>query len=161
TKKGEDIGYGLSMPFNNVTVRITYRIVARNSKTGNTEILTAGSDQARGIAGSVEDAAAGGMESLAAKLSPVILDKIASFVKGSVKKVAIRVNGVTDLDTNQEIKGMLQQIVWVTEVEEKRMGEFTVGYPENSIYLANSLRQKGRFKIVDFTPYALTLEWKK
>ncbi|MFH2119778.1 MAG: hypothetical protein ABIJ25_05200 [Pseudomonadota bacterium] len=160
TKKGEDIGYGLSMPFNNVTVRITYRIVARNSRTGNTEILTAGSDQARGTAGSVEDAAAKGMESLSAKLSPVILDKIASFIRGSVKKVAIRVNGVNDLDTNQDIKGMLQQIVWVTEVEEKRMGEFVVGYPENSLYLANSLRQKGRFKVVDFTPYALTLEWK-
>ena len=160
TKKGEDIGYGISMPFNNVTVRITYRIVARNSKTGNAEILTAGSDQARGTAGSVEDAAAKGMESLAAKLSPVILDKIASFIRGSVKKVAIRVNGVSDLDTNQDIKGMLQQIVWVTEVEEKRMGEFVVGYPENSLYLANSLRQKGRFKIVAFTPYSLTLEWK-
>jgi hypothetical protein len=160
TKKGEDIGYGLSMPFNNVTVRIAYRIVARNSKTGNTEILTAGSDQARGTAGSVEDAAAKGMESLAAKLSPVILDKIASFIRGNVKKVAIRINGVSDIDTNQDIKGMLQKIVWVTEVEEKRMGEFVVGYPENSLYLANSLRQKGRFKVVDFTPYALTLEWK-
>ena len=160
TKKGEDVGYGLSMPFNNVPVRITYRIVARNSRTGNMEILTAGSDQARGIAGSVEDAAARGMEELAAKLSTVILDKIASFVRGNVKKVAIRVSGVSDLDTNQEIKGILQQIVWVTEVEEKRMGEFVVGYPENSLYLANSLRQKGRFRIADFTPYALTLEWK-
>jgi hypothetical protein len=160
TKKGENIGYGLSMPFNSVTVRITYRIVARNSKTGNTEILTAGSDQARGTAGSVEDAAAAGMEDLAAKLSPVILDKIASFIRGNVKRVAIRVNGVGDIDTNQDIKGMLQQIVWVTEVEEKRMGEFVVGYPENPLYLANSLRQKGRFKVVDFTPYALTLEWK-
>lgn len=160
TKKGEDIGYGLSMPFNNVTVRITYRIVARNSKTGNTEILTAGSDQATGTARSVEDAAAKGMESLAAKLSPVILDKIASFIRGNVKKVAIRVAGVSDLDTNQDIKGMLQQIVWVTEVEEKRMGEFVVGYPENSLYLANSLRQKRRFRIVDFTPFVLMLEWK-
>jgi hypothetical protein len=148
------------MPFNNVTVRMTYRIVARNNKTGNTEILTAGTEQARGIARSVEDAAAEGLKNLAAKLTPAVLDKIASFIRGNVKKVAIRINGVTDLDTNQEIKGMLQQIVWVTEVEEKRMGEFTVGYPENSIYLANSLRQKGRFKIVDFTPYALTLEWK-
>ncbi|MDO9229379.1 MAG: hypothetical protein Q8M86_03165 [Syntrophales bacterium] len=56
---------------------------------------------------------------------------------------------------------MLQQIVWVTEVEEKRIGEFIVGYPENSLYQTNSLRQKGHFKIIDFTPYALTLEWKK
>ena len=160
SKKGEDIGYGLSMPFNNVTVRITYRIVARNSKTGNTDILTAGTEQARGTAGSVEDAAAKGMEALSAKLSPVILDKIASFIRGNVKKVSIRINGVGDIDTNQDIKAILQQIVWVTEVEEKRMGEFVVGYPENSLYLANSLRQKGRFKVIDFTPYALTLELK-
>ena len=158
SKKGEDIGYGLSMPFNNVTVRITYRIVARNSKTGSTEILTAGTEQARGTSGSVEDAAAKGMEALSAKLSPVILDKIASFIRGNVKKVAIRINGVGNIDTNQDIKGILQQIVWVTEVEEKRIGEFVVGYPENSLYLANSLRQKGRFKVVDFTPYTLTLE---
>ena len=26
TRKGQDIGYGISMPFNNVTVRLTYRI---------------------------------------------------------------------------------------------------------------------------------------
>lgn len=159
SKKGEDIGYGISMPFNSVTVRITYRIVARNGKTGNTDILTAGTEQARGMAASVEDAAAEGLKNLAKKLTPLILDKVASFIQGNVKKIAIRINGVSDLDTNQEIKGMLQQIVWVTAVEERRMGEFVVSYPENPLYLANSLRQKGRFKVIDFTPYALTLEW--
>jgi hypothetical protein len=160
TKKGEDIGYGLSMPFNNVTVRAAYRIVARDGKTGNMVILAAGTEQARGIARSVEDAAAEGMKNLAGKLAPAVLEKVASFIRGNVKRVAIRVKGVADLDTNREIKGMLQQIVWVTEVEEKRMGEFTVGYPENPLYLANSLRQKGRFRVVDFTPLALTLEWR-
>ena len=49
TKKGEDIGYGLSMPFNNVTVRLNYRLVARNNKTGNMEILAAGTEQGKGI----------------------------------------------------------------------------------------------------------------
>jgi hypothetical protein len=160
TQKGEDIGYGISMPFNNVTVRMTYRIVARNAGTGSMEVLTAGTEQARGMAGSVGDAAAKGMETLAQKIAPAILDKVASFIKGNVRKVTLRINGVTDLDTNLEIKGMLQRIVWVTEVEEKRLGEFVVGYPENPLYLANSLRQKGRLRVVDFTPYALTLEWK-
>ncbi|MDA8123879.1 MAG: hypothetical protein M0009_01645 [Deltaproteobacteria bacterium] len=160
TKKGEDIGYGLSMPLNHVTVRMSYRIVARDAKTGNAEILTAGAEQARGVAGSVEDAAAEGMKALAAKTAPLLLDKIASFIKGNIKRVSIQVAGVKDLDANREIKELLQQIVWVTDVEEKRRGEFVVGYPENSLYLANSLRQKGRFKIVDFTPYSLMLEWK-
>jgi hypothetical protein len=160
TKKGEDIGYGLSMPFNNVTVRLTYRIVTRNNKTESIEILAAGAEQAKGIAGTIEDAAAEGLKNLALKLSSIVLDKIAPFIQGNTKKVTIRINGVNDLDTNQEIKGILQQIVWVTDVEAKSFGEFIVSYPENSIYLANSLRQKGRFNIVNFTPYAITLDWR-
>ena len=161
TKKGEDIGYGLSMPFNNVTVRLTYRIVAKNNKTGSMEILTADTAQGKGLANNVEDAAAEGLKDLAEKLTPKILDKVASYVQGNIKKVSIKVNGVTDLDTNMEIKNILQNIVWVTGVEDKQMGEFIVSYPENSIYLANSMKQKGNFNVVNFSPYSLTLDYQK
>jgi hypothetical protein len=160
TKKGEDIGYGLSMPFNNVTVRLDYRIVAKN-KAGNMEILTAATEQGKGLANNVEDAAAEGLKDLAEKLTPKVLDKVASYVQGNIKKVSIKVNGVTDLDTNMEIKNILQNIVWVTGVEDKQMGEFIVSYPENSIYLANSIKQKGNFNIVNFSPYSLTLDYQK
>ena len=161
TKKGESIGYGLSMPFNNVTVRLTYRIVAKNNKTGNMEILAAGTEQAKGLAGSVEDAAAVAMEELAEKIAPLLLDKIGQYIKGNTKKVAIKVNGVNDLDTVLEIKAMLQSIVWVSEVEEKQMGDFIVSYPENTLYLANSIKQKGNFKIVNFSPYSLVLDYQQ
>jgi hypothetical protein len=161
TKKGEDIGYGLSMPFNNVTVRLTYRIVAKNNKTGSMEILTADAAQGRGLANNVEDAAAEALKDLAEKLTPKILDKVASFIQGNVKQVSIKVNGVTDLDTNMEIKNILQNIVWVTGVEDKKMGEFIVSYPETSIYLANSIKQKGLFNVDQFTPYSITLTYQK
>lgn len=161
TKKGEDIGYGISMPFNNVTVCLTYRIAAKNNATGNMEVLTAGTESAKGIANNVEDATARAQKDLAEKVTPKILDKIASYIQGNVKKVSIRINGVTDLDTNMEIKSTLQNIVWVTEVENKQMGEFIVSYPENSIYLANSIKQKGHFNILDFSPYSITLNYRK
>jgi hypothetical protein len=161
TKKGEDIGYGLSMPFNNVTVRLTYRIVAKNNKTGSMEILTADTLQGKGLANNVEDAAAEGLKDLAEKLTPRILDKVASYIQGNVKKVSIKVTGITDIDTNMDIKNMLQNIVWVTGVEDKQMGEFIVSYPENSIYLANSIKQKGNFNVVNFSPYSLTLDYQK
>jgi hypothetical protein len=161
TKKGADIGYGLSMPFNNVTVRLTYRIVAKNNQTGNMEILTAGTESGKGIANNVEDAAAGGLKDLAEKLAPKILDKVASYIQGNVKKIFIKINGVADLDTNMDIKGVFQNIVWVTGVEEKQMGEFVVSYPENSIYLANSIKQKGNFNVVNFSPYSITLDYQK
>jgi len=161
TKKGEDIGYGISMPFNNVTVRLTYRIVAKNNKTGSMEILTAETAQGKGLANNVEDAAAEALKDLAEKLTPKILDKVASYIQGNVKQVSIKVNGVTDLDTNMEIKNILQNIVWVTGVEDKKMGEFIVSYPENTVYLANSIKQKGPFNINQFTPYSITITYRK
>lgn len=161
TRKGEDIGYGLSMPFNNVTVRLTYRIIAKNNKTGNVEILTAATEQAKGLANNVEDAAADAMKEMAQNLTPAILDKIATYIKGNTKKVTVRVNGITDVDTVLEVKGLLQSIVWVSEVAEKQMGDFIVSYPENTLYLANSIKQKGNFKIVNFSPYSLTLDYQR
>jgi hypothetical protein len=161
TKKGENIGYGLAMPFNNVTARLTYRIIAKNNKTGNMEILTAGTEQAKGLANNVEDATAEAMKELAQNLAPTILDKIATYIKGNTKKVTVRITGVTDVDTVLEVKGLLQSIVWVSEVEEKQMGDFIVSYPENTLYLANSIKQKGNFKVVNFSPYSLTLDYQK
>lgn len=161
TKKGEDIGYGLSMPFNNVTVRLTYRMVARNSKTGAMEILTAGSEQGKGIRNSVEDAAAEALKDVGEKITPKLLDKVAHYIQGNVKKIRIQITGINDIDTNIEIKGILQNIVWVSEVEEKEMGAFIVSYPENSVYLANSIKQKGNFTITNFTPYSLTINYQK
>jgi hypothetical protein len=158
TKKGEDIGYGLSMPFNNVTVRLNYRIISKNNKTGNMEILSTGVEQAKGLANNVEDATAEAMKELAANLTPTILDKVGQYIKGNTKKVAVRVNGIEDIDKVLEVKQILQSIVWVSEVQEKQMGDFVVSYPENTLYLANSIKQKGNFKIVNFSPYSLTLD---
>lgn len=161
TKKGEDIGYGISMPFNNVTVRLTYRIVAKNNKTGNMEVLTAGTAQGKGMANNVEDATAEGLKDLADKFTPAVLDKVAQYIQGNIKKINIKVNGVTDIGATTEIKGMFQNIVWVAGVEEKGMGEYIVSYPENTLYLANSIKQKGNFKIAGFSPYSITLDYQK
>ncbi len=161
TKKNEDIGYGLAMPFNNVTVGLTYRMLAKNTRTGNMEVLTADAVSGKGLANNVEDAAARGMEDLLEQLTPKVLDTAHKFILGNTKRVRIKVNGVADLDTNIEVKGFLKNTVWVTDVQEQQMGEFTVGYPENSLYLANSLKQKANFDLVNFTPYSLTLNYRR
>lgn len=161
TKKGEDIGYGLSMPFNHVTVRLNYRILSKNNKTGNMDILTTGVEQAKALANSVEDATAQAMQELAETLTPSLLDKVGQYIQGNTKRIAVQVGGVKDLNAVLEVKGILQNIVWVAGVEEKEMGSFVVSYPENTLYLANSIQQKGSFKIVNFSPYSLTLEYLK
>ena len=161
TRKGEDIGYGLSMPFNHVPVRLTYRMLAKNNQTGQIEILQSGVEEAKGLAGSTADAAARAMQELAETLTPALLDKIGEYIQGNTRKISVRVSGVSDLETVFEVKSLLQSIVWVAAVEEKEMGLFMVSYPENTLYLANSIRQKGNFNLVNFSPYSLTLEYKK
>jgi len=160
TKKGEDVGYGLSMPFNNVTARLNYRILSRNT-SGTITVLDAGTEQAKGVAGNVEDAASLGLQQVAEKITPTILEKVAKHLKGVTRKVQVKVVGISDLRNNFEIKEDLQNIAWVTEVEDRGVGEFTVSYPENPIYLANSLTQKGKFRIEQFTPYAITMKYKE
>ncbi|MDI6727883.1 MAG: hypothetical protein QMD44_03015 [Thermodesulfovibrionales bacterium] len=160
TKKGEGIGYGISMPFNNVTVRLTYRIIARDN-TGKMVILTSGTEEGKGLAAGVEDAVASGMKELSQKMTPVILEKVSRYIKGVAKKVQVKVTGVSDMSTNFEVKEILQNIAWVTNVEDKGLGEFIVSYPENSVYLANSIGQKGNFKIIDFSPYSITVAYQR
>jgi len=159
-RRGENIGYGISMPFNNVTVRMTYRILAKN-KDGNMQILTSGTLEGKGLAPGKEDATANGLKDLAEQFSEVVLEKVARYIQDNVKKITVRVNNVGNLDSNMEIKDSLQQVVWVTGVEEKKMGEFVVSYPENTVYLANSLNQKGNFKVVNFSIYSIDLDYQK
>jgi len=160
TRKGQDIGYDISMPFNNVTVRLTYRIVSRDN-AGKAIILTAGTEEGKGLAMNVEDAAASGMKDLSEKLTPVVLDKVGQYIKGIAKKVKVKVGGVNDINTNFEVKDILQNIAWVTNVEDKGLGKFTLSYPENPVYLANSISQKGNFQIVNFSPYSITVRYQK
>jgi hypothetical protein len=160
TKKGQDVGYGISMPFNNVTVRLTYRIVTKDA-SGKQVILGAGTEEARGMASNVEDATAKGLKNLAEKFAPVVLDKVSKYIKGIAKKITVKVDGVSDVSTNFEVKDLLQNISWVTNVDEKGLGEFVVSYPENTVYLANSLGQKGVFKIEKFTPYSIKMTYQK
>ena len=158
TRKGEDIGYGLSMPFHHVTVRLTYRILSKN-KAGNMEILAAGVEEAKGLAGSTEDAAARGMKELAENLTPALLDKVGRYIQGNTKKVTLQFKGINTAEDVMQVKSQLQSIVWVSDVEEKQMGTYVVSYPENTLYLANSIKQKGNFRLLNFTPYSLSFEY--
>ncbi len=65
------------------------------------------------------------------------------------------------MDTNFTIKGILQNIAWVTKVEEKGFGDFIVSYSENPVYLANSIRIKKGFQIIEFSPYTIIVRYEK
>uniref|UniRef100_A0A7C4AIG9 Flagellar assembly protein T N-terminal domain-containing protein n=1 Tax=Thermodesulfovibrio aggregans TaxID=86166 RepID=A0A7C4AIG9_9BACT len=159
TRKGQDIGYGLTMPVNNVTTRLTYRVVARETDSNRIIILASGTEEAKGMALNVEDATVQSLKNLSEKFVPIVFDKISKYMHGIARKISVRIEGLNDLNKNFEIKEMLQNIAWVTEVEEKGMGDFLVSYPENPVYLANSLNQKGLI-VVNFLPNSIILRIK-
>ncbi len=159
TRKGENIGYGISMPFNHVTVRLTYRLLARND-ADKIVIIDAGNREAKGLAGNVDDAVANALQELANDYTPVILKKIAKHVSTLAETVSVKVEGVKTIADNLAVKEMLQQTSWVTAVTERGLGEFTVTYPENTVYLANSLAQKENLSISQFTPESITLHYR-
>lgn len=159
TKKEGNTSHSSSVSLNNVTAQLSYRIFAKNNKTGNMEMLAAGTEEAQGVATEVEDAAQEAMKELAENAAPAVLDKIGQYVNNNTNKITVKVNNVNDIETVKEIKEVLQNITWVSEVEEKQMGDFIVSYPESIIYLANSIEQESDLKVLDFSPSSINLEY--
>ena len=160
TRKGEDVGYGISTPFNNVRARLTYRLISKGA-AGQMTILAAGSAEGNGLAGRVEDAAAESLKDLAEKLAPAVLKELDRHLQGVSKRIEVRVIGISELNENFAVKEIFQNLAWVNSVSERGLGEFTVSYQENTIYLANSIGQQGNFKIVSFTPDSITVDYAK
>jgi len=153
TSKGDDVGYGISMPFNKATVRLTYRLLTRDGK-GSLIMLAAGSDEAVGLAPHAEDARNTALKNLAERTVPVLMDKINLRMKELAHKVSITIAGINTPEETFAARDQLQQITWVSDIEDEGIGRFRVTFPENPLYLANGLTQKG-FRIISFSQDAI------
>jgi len=154
--KGDDAGYGIKMPFNSVTARLSYRLMTKDV-SGKMVVLLAGSEEARGQAPSNEDAYAEALKNLAEVFVPIIMEKIHSRLNEIASKVLVTVEGVKDPAETFALKDELQKVTWVANVEEKGIGEFLITFPENPIYLANGISQKG-FKIISYSREAIRIK---
>ncbi len=153
TSRGEDVGYGISMPFTTVTVRLNYRLLTRDGG-GQLAILAAGSEEATGLAPAPADAQAAALKNLAERAVPVIMDKVEQRIRELAAKVRVTVEGVSSPDESFAVRDTLQRITWVAGVEDLGLGQFRVSFPENPLYLANSLTQRG-FRIVNYSKDAI------
>lgn len=149
TSKGSDAGYGIAMPFNSVTARLSYRLMAKDA-SGKLAVLSAGSEEARGLGPNQEDAYAEALKNLSEKFVPLILEKIQARLNELGGTTVVQVEGVRTPAETFALREQIQKVTWVSKVEERGLGEFAVSYPENPLYLANGLSQKG-FKIISYT----------
>lgn len=153
TNRGEDVGYGISMPFTKVTVRLTYRLLTRDGR-GELAILAAGNEEATGLAPAPADAQAAALKNLSERAVPLIMAKIDQRMRELSNKVNVTVEGVATPDETFAVRDTLQRITWVAGVEDVSPGRFRVSYPENPLYLANGLTQRG-FRIVSYAKDAI------
>jgi len=153
TKRGEDVGYGVSMPFTKVTVRLTYRLLTRDGH-GELSIVAAGSEEAAGLAPAPEDAQAVALKNLSELAVPVIMAKIDQRMNDLAHKISVTIDGIKTPEKSFTARDMLQRITWVGTVEDAGLGQFRVSYPENPLYLANGLIQRG-YKIINYSREAI------
>lgn len=151
--KGEDVGYGLKMPFNQVTARLNYRILTASDK----KIIKAGSLEAKGKSFSVKDAGNQALIELSKKAAPEIISILNKYLEGSTKKVRVVFENVKSIGETLGIKENLQNLAWVKSVQEVKMGEYIVEYPENTLYLANSISQNPQYKVKDFSDFSIVV----
>jgi hypothetical protein len=157
SKKGEDIGDGMELPLNCVISSVSYKILTTD-KDGNMIVIGSGYEESKGFDSNIETAVKKSLKNLAQKSLPLILDDVSKYVKSSEKKVDVIAEGVDNLDINFRVKSDLLSIPWVSCVNEKGLGKYLVCYPENTIYLANSIKQKRGYSVTGFSPYEIKIK---
>lgn len=148
--KGDEVGHGIRMPFNKVTARLIYRLLTRDAK-GKLVMLAAGSDEAIGLAATPEDARQNALKNLAEQIVPVLVAKVDQRMAELANKITVLVEGVTTPQETFAVRDLVRQITWVGAIEEVGVGRLRVTFPENPLYLANGLTQKG-FRIISYSP---------
>jgi len=157
-EEGKDIGGGMKLPYNVVTARLTYRLIAGKG-SGQRQVIFSGYEQDKGAGATIKDASFSAVDNLREKASQKINGAVAKHLQENNKKVKVLIENVTDVDTNLSIKEFLQGIAWAMDVKENGLGEFNVEYPEDTIYLAAILSKRKGLKIINFDDFNVKMRY--
>jgi hypothetical protein len=155
-KSGKDVGYGVTLPFNIVTGRLTYRLIG--DKNGQKLVLASGYVSARGQGPTVEDATYRMMENLRTNVSNQLISLVVEKIKGANSRtIDVVLAGNSEIDRLLDLKNDLNFISWVLSVEDKSTDTLVVRYPEKSLYLAAALENSGKYEIRNLEEYRIVL----
>ncbi len=156
-REGKNVGYGVVMPFNIVTGRLTYRLIGE--KNGRKMILASGYVSARGQGTNLNDATYRMMENLNENVSERLIGLVVEKIKGiNQKPIEIILAGNTDTDKILKLKERLKYIAWVLDAEVKGTDKILVKYPEKTLYLVAAIKSKQKYEIKKFNDYQIILK---
>ncbi|PLX66475.1 MAG: hypothetical protein C0602_12525 [Denitrovibrio sp.] len=156
-KEGSDVGYGVSLPFNVVTGRLTYRLLTQQGQS--VKILSSGFLAARGMGATLDDATNQMMENMNREVSQKLVSIVMEKLKGeNSKSISVQLAGKPSLSDLMELKQILSYTAWVLEVKERGTDMLAVQYPEKSLYLATAINSKPNYKVIKLTDYSVLVE---
>ncbi|WP_022850170.1 hypothetical protein [Limisalsivibrio acetivorans] len=154
--EGSDIGYGVKLPYNVVTGRLTYRLLTE--KDGRSVILASGYLPVRGQGSSLADATFRMTENLRDRVAGQLVGIVMEKIKGiNNRTVTVRLTGKADLKKLMDLKQVLNYTSWVLEVKEQGMDTLMAVYPEKALYLAAALNSKPKYKVERFSDYEIVV----
>jgi len=156
-KEGTDIGYGVSIPFNVVTGRLSYRLLVQQGS--GTKILSSDFISARGMGATLEDATHQMMDNMNNEVSTKLVSTVLEKIKGiNSKNIRVQLVGKTTLEDLMDLKQTLSYTAWVLEVNDNGKDTLDVKYPEKALYLATAISSKPNYKIVRLNDYLIQVQ---
>jgi len=156
-KEGSDIGYGVSLPFNVVTGRLSYRLLMQQGS--GTKVLASDFLSARGMGATLEDATHQMMENMTKEVSTKLVSTVLEKIKGANNRtVSVQLVGKSTIEDLMDLKQLLSYTAWVLDVKDNGEDTLKVKYPEKALYLATSISSRPNYKIMRLNDYLIQVQ---
>lgn len=155
-KQGQDIGYGISSPFEVIKVQGIYYFLI--PEKGRVRILSSKVLQATGRGLTKEQAINNALSIISDEVAEKIVEDIDKYRALKKKIITVIVKNAENTQDNFRVKEIIQRIPWVEKVDDVGIGKFRVTYLEKSIYFANALERNPQIKLVEFSPTEVIIE---
>ena len=158
TQPGDDIPFVGKANFFIVRASLAYRILALAGSGANAgRIIASGSITANGMGNSAEAAFDNAVQALSNPALDDVIPKFERYFDGNRQSVEIRLGGAVDLAAHARVKETLSQVQWLSNIQDKGLGQFQADSTEKPIYLAYSLDRKPGLKVENFTERLIQL----
>jgi len=150
-RPGDQVPFAGAANYFAVRATATYRVISLSGGgLAAGQIIGSGTSEAMGMGNNEAVAFENAVRSLAGAASNEIVSRYERYFDSARRAVEIKVLGAIDLQTHSQIKQLIGQIKWASNMRDLGLGHFSVDYEEKPIYLAHSLEQRQTFKIVSF-----------
>ena len=157
SKSGQNIGYGIKSSLYSVKAYAKYYVFIKDK--GHVKVIASGIVSSKGFGLTEEEAKQKALLRLSEQLTNEIVYNLNKYMLFKHNVITLIVEDVYSVSENFKIKEELQKLPWVKSVVDLGIGKFKVEYLENPVYLANALENTLNYKVKEFSPTKIVIEF--